>query len=161
MIFLFVLIFTFFITTSRAMEQINTRIVFITGTSGSGKSTLIPEFKKKLTNDSFEIYDFDENGVPQKADAIWRKVTTNYWITKAQYNSLQGKSTIVCGVCVPLEIIESCTTLSTPIYFGFIKISNNLIEQRLKKRGWKDTLIQDNINWSYFLEKQVLSQKII
>ena len=45
-----------------------------------------------------------------------------------------------------------------PICFGFIKITDEVIRQRLQARGWNDQLIQDNINWAHYLEKQVQQQ---
>lgn len=42
-----------------------------------------------------------------------------------------------------------------PIFFGFIKISEEIIKQRLKARGWSDQLIQDNSNWAHYLEAEV------
>jgi len=130
-------------------------IFFITGTSGSGKTTLTHYLKSKLPKDLFAVYDFDENGVPTNPDKIWRQETTNYWLTKAQENSTKHKSTIVCGVTVPIEVLSSLKKPNLPISFGFIKISNEIIEQRLKARGWSKQLIQDNINWAHYLETEV------
>lgn len=141
------------------MKQKNIKIFFITGTSGSGKSTLMYELKKLLPRDCFEVYDFDENGVPSDADETWRKNTTDSWLTKAQENSLNGKSTVICGVSVPSEIIDSPIKPDAPLYFGFIRISDDLIKQRLKMRAWDEKRIQDNINWAHYLEAQVKNQK--
>lgn len=134
-------------------------IFFITGTSGSGKSTLTKLLKEKLASKFFEVYDFDENGVPANADKYWRLQTTDFWLMKAQENSLHKKSTIICGVTVPSEILASPNKPYLPMYFGFIKISDDMIKQRLKARGWTDQLIQDNINWAHNLEDEVSSQK--
>lgn len=133
-------------------------VFFITGTSGSGKSTLTDFLKVKLSQANFAIYDFDENGVPGDADALWRQKTTYYWLTKAQENSKQNKSTIICGVVVPSEGLGSLKVPDISIYFGFMKISDELIRDRLKARGWGDQLIQDNINWAHHLEREVVKQ---
>lgn len=130
-------------------------IFFITGTSSSGKTTLTHYLKSKLSNDLFAVYDFDENGVPPNPDKIWRQETTDYWLTKAQENSAKRKSTIICGVTDPLEILNSLKKPDLPVSFGFIKISDEIIKQRLKARGWSDQLIQDNINWAHYLEEKV------
>ena len=39
-----------------------------------------------------------------------------------------------------------------------MKISDHVITQRLKERGWSDQLIQENINWAHHLEKDVISR---
>lgn len=140
-------------------KRVGMNIFFITGTSGSGKTTLIKLLKEKLPKNLFEVYDFDEKGVPANADKAWRIQTTDFWLTKAQENSLQKKSTIVCGVTVPSEILESLKKPYLPIYFGFIKISDEIIKQRLKAREWDDQLIQDNINWAHYLEAEVKKQE--
>lgn len=134
-------------------------VYFITGTSGSGKTTLTHYLKEKLPKTFFEIYDFDENGVPPNADKAWRQKTTDYWLQKAQENSVNNKSTVICGISVPSEILGSSKKPNLPIYFGFIKISDEIIKQRLQERNWNEQLIQDNINWAHYLESEVKKQK--
>ena len=67
-------------------------IFFITGTSGSGKSTLTHNLRALLPMEQFAIYDFDENGVPDDADATWRQRTTDLWLIKAQENSSKNNN---------------------------------------------------------------------
>ncbi len=134
-------------------------IFFITGTSGSGKTTLVHYLKAALPPALFEVYDFDENGVPANASKDWRLETTDYWLTRAHINGEHHKSTIVCGVTVPSEVISFSKKRSKPIYFGFIKVDDETIKQRLKIRGWDEQLIKDNINWSHYLESEVKEQK--
>lgn len=134
-------------------------IFFITGTSGSGKSTLIHFLKDKLSEKKFSIHDFDENGVPSNADREWRIKTTEYWITRAEHNATQKKSTIICGVTLPSEVMYVAQKTELSICFGFIKISDNIIKQRLQERKWSEQLIQDNINWAHYLETEVVVQK--
>lgn len=134
------------------------KIFFITGTSGSGKTTLTQYLKTKLSKTHFEVYDFDENGVPTDADVAWRQRTTDYWLKKSQENSKQNKSTIICGVSVPSEILASAEKVNQQICFGFIKITDEIIQRRLQARGWNDQLIRNNINWAHYLEKQVQQQ---
>ena len=133
-------------------------IFFITGTSGSGKTTLVNYLKATLPQGLFEVYDFDENGVPLNADKAWRQETTNYWLIRAQVNNEENKSTIICGVTVPSEVLSFSKKSIMPIYFGFIKVDDETIKQRLKIREWDDQLIQDNINWSHYLESEVKKQ---
>lgn len=130
-------------------------VFFITGTSGSGKTTLTHYLKSKLSKDLFTVYDFDENGVPSNPDKNWRQETTDYWLIKAQENGTKHKSTVICGVTVPSEVLNSPKKPNLSLSFGFIKISDEIIKQRLKARGWNDQLIQDNCNWAHYLEAEV------
>ncbi len=138
-----------------SMKACKMAIFFITGTSGSGKSTLKKYLQPELQHESYVIYDFDENGVPENADASWRQITTDNWLSQAYKNNLQQKSTIICGVSVPSEVLNSKNKPNIPIYFGFLKISDDIITSRLKARGWNDQLIQDNIHWAHYLEIEV------
>ena len=134
-------------------------VFFITGTSGSGKTTLTQSLKLKLSAAHFAVHDFDERGVPPNPDQAWRQATTNLWLTQAQKNATMGKSTIICGVTVPTEILQSPSKLTIPIHFGFIKVADHVIRQRLESRGWDKQLIADNINWAHHLEAAVTNQK--
>ena len=133
----------------------NMAIFFITGTSGSGKSTLKDFLQLHLSKELYSIYDFDEQGVPENADEAWRRETTDYWLKKGFENSLQSKSTVICGVSVPSEIMNSICKPNVPIYFGFLKISDDIIRARLQQRQWNSQLIEDNINWAHYLESEV------
>lgn len=133
-------------------------LFFITGTSGCGKSTLKDSLRLYLPANLYAIYDFDENGVPQDADASWRQEMTDFWLSKSQENSKQNKSTVICGVSVPTEVINSKNKPDQPIYFGFLKIDDDLIRSRLQQRNWNDQLIYDNIAWANYLEIDVKKQ---
>lgn len=134
-------------------------LFFITGTSGSGKSTLTQNLHTLLPPDQYAVYDFDERGVPADADALWRQKTTDEWLQQAEHNAEHGVCTIICGVTVPSEVLRSPFKPNMPIHFGFIKIDDKTIDQRLKQRGWNDTLIEENRNWSRYLEKDVEKQE--
>ncbi|MBA3954609.1 hypothetical protein H0X48_04800, partial [Candidatus Dependentiae bacterium] len=135
-----------------------TKVIIITGTSSAGKTTLVHHLKLKLPKDLFEVYDFDEKGVPINSDQQWRQKTTDYWLIKAFQNSQINKSTIICGVVVPAEVICSTVKPALPLCFGFIKVSDVIIKSRLQARGWGDQLVQDNINWANYLEAEVKKQ---
>lgn len=134
-------------------------IFFITGTSGCGKSTVMMILKLQLLGLQFAVYDFDEVGVPTNADQIWRQQTTDYWLIKAYENSSRNISTIICGVTLPSEVLRSLHTSNLAIYFGFIKVSDEIIKKRLQQRGWSEQLIQDNILWAQFLKNEVEQQQ--
>lgn len=144
---------------SQYKDKAMKNVFFITGTSGSGKTTLTNSLRKKLPEDYFKIYDFDENGVPANVDEKWRQETTRYWLDRAKENSLKNKNTIICGVSVPSEVLSSLKDNNLSVYFGFIKISDDLIKKRLLARNWSEQLIKDNINWAHHLETEVKQQK--
>ncbi|MGE0206686.1 MAG: hypothetical protein AB7R69_02440 [Candidatus Babeliales bacterium] len=131
-------------------------IFFITGTNGTGKSTLVHHLKSILP-EHIEIHDFDEIGVPDNADQTWRIQTTKYWLQKAEHYAQDKKALVVCGVVVPSEAKLLQSTLQ--LYFGFIKLDDKLIEQRLITRGWSKQLIQNNITWAHHLQQEVVQTK--
>lgn len=115
--------------------------------------------KTKLPIDSFDVHDFDENGVPQNPSKEWRQETTDIWIQISNENEKNKISTVICGVSVPSEILNSPSlNKDTDLVFGILHADDEVIKNRLKERGWNDQLIQDNLNWAHHLEKEVLSQ---
>ena len=145
--------------TAKTTSLNRTGIFFITGACGCGKSTLTKLLKEKLSENLFAVYDFDEIGVPPGADATWRQAATDDWLKQAAENVKKAKSTVICGQSSATEIINSPTKPNSPLYFGFMKISDELIQQRLQERAWNTKLVQDNINWAHRLEKEVHNQK--
>ncbi len=133
-------------------------IVFITGVSGVGKSSVVPKLRELMP--SIAIHDFDEVVVPEDVDVAWRLKTTDHWLKQAKENLLKGKSSIICGVSRPEEVISSSEYNQTMnLRFGLIKISNSLIQERLTERGNDSELILANINWAEVLEKEVKATK--
>jgi broad-specificity NMP kinase len=120
------------------------KIYFITGVSGAGKSTMVPLLKKELSKNLFDIHDFDEHGVPVRANAKWRQKKTKEWLQLAYTNIKKNKSTIICGITVPEEVLEaSDKRKSVQIKFCFLNHPNKQIEERLKKRFKSKVKIKD------------------
>ncbi|NHJ05225.1 MAG: hypothetical protein EAX90_10395 [Candidatus Heimdallarchaeota archaeon] len=135
-----------------------TKIIFITGVSGSGKSTLVPYLKKYLP--LFDVHDFDEFGVPEDVDLIWRLDTTDFWLKKAKDNLAREISTIISGTSVPSEILNSSEYDPIMIIqFAFMSIPDIIIQERLSKRGWSQSEIDAYKNWSDFLMDDVKKTK--
>jgi len=82
-------------------------IFYITGVNGIGKSTLISQLAEKLDTSICKIHDFDERGVPDNADKVWRKSETLHWTRVGKENLIKGNSTIICGFMKFPEIAES------------------------------------------------------
>ncbi|MBM3892906.1 hypothetical protein FJ365_00720 [Candidatus Dependentiae bacterium] len=136
----------------------NTSIFFITGTSGAGKSTLVDLLEQILSKSHFAVHDFDAFGVPDDATATWRQETTQHWLKIANAYAVAGKSTVICGVCVPAEVTTAASNTTAPIFFGFLDVPEPIIRQRLETRGWAPTLINDNIAWAHQLKAGVSEQ---
>jgi broad-specificity NMP kinase len=131
-------------------------IFFLTGTSGAGKSTLASELRKRNMNNLLVI-DLDEYGVPADVDEKWRQEKTKESLGTSVGNLKKGISTIVCGVSVPSEVkmSESYKAYEHRIYFGIILLSEEKIRERLTKRVWGKSLIDDNVVWAEHLKRFV------
>jgi len=117
-------------------------IYFITGANGAGKSTLIPILKKKLPS-QYQVYDFDERGVPKNVNAKWRKKETNYWISIGLRNARKNVTTIVCGLAMPDEIYEIAKQRKgIRIKICLLDVSAKEIHKRIKKRYATPTSIR-------------------
>jgi broad-specificity NMP kinase len=122
------------------MNQEN--IFFIIGPNGVGKTTIIPLLEKKLPN-SFEVHDFDERGVPDNADKLWRKSETVHWLDISKANLLKGISTIVCGFMKPDEIVEASKSLHVNPTVCFLDIDKQNLESRLLGRYQTEESIRE------------------
>jgi len=146
-----------------------TCIFFVTGASGSGKTAVCDYFKKNgvsIPGAEFEIHDIDENGVPEFGRGHWRRYRVSELLGNAT-RALAERSTIICGVISPHEVIDS--ELFHPgirVYFILLDTSSQAISRRIAKRAAKGDskgklkkLIDANIKFSRTLGKQVLMQK--
>lgn len=126
------------------------KIYFISGVNGVGKTSIIPFLKISLPDDQFEIHDFDERGVPAKADGNWRISETKYWVDLGVELLLNGKSIIVCGFVKPADFQEMLSNGSLDITMIFLDATPEIIRQRLVGRYTKD---------GYFDESQMVIGK--
>ena len=84
-------------------------IFFITGASGSGKTACIEDLKKLLPK--IKIFDFDDVGVPENADKVWRQKSTEYWLKKAVEYQNNNQDICVSGGAVLGEVL-ACPSAS-------------------------------------------------
>ncbi len=136
----------------------NTSIFFITGTNGAGKSTLVDALEQILPKNQFAVHDFDAFGIPDDPTTAWRQETTQHWLKIAAAYTAAGKSTVICGFCVPAEIIAAASNINAPLFFSFLDIPEPIIRERLETRGWAPALINDNIAWADQLKAGVSEQ---
>lgn len=117
------------------------KIIFITGSCGVGKTSIVPLLKETLSD--YDIYDFDELGVPENPPLSWRHETTKHWLKVARENLENNKSTIISGLSIPSEIEEFAKDLLDKIYMILLDISIDEREKRLKLRTADEELICD------------------
>ena len=103
------------------------KITFVIGVNGVGKTTTLAELQKILQNENCELYDFDERGVPENADRIWRISETDYWISRGMDNRSRNIATVIFGFVKPDEVEKS---------IGIILLDANkdTIENRIRGR---------------------------
>jgi len=107
------------------------RIFLITGVNGIGKSTLISQLKDKLDESFFDIYDFDERGVPDNAGREWRQSETLHWITVGKENP---KNTIICGFMKFPEIEAVLSRLDVSADICLLDADEETISRRILGR---------------------------
>ena len=78
-------------------------IFFISGASGSGKTACIDALRNILSNS--KVYDFDDIGVPDNSDKIWRQQSTEKWLQKYLSEGMSIENFCICGQVVLGEIL--------------------------------------------------------
>lgn len=117
-------------------------IFFVTGPCGVGKTSIVKLLKKSLKG--YEIYDFDDVGVPEDPSIHWRRETTKYWLEVGEKNRKKGISTVVCGLVIPEEIEMFLTdTLQGKVYIFLLDVSVIERTRRLTLRNASQELIDD------------------
>ena len=110
------------------------KIYFVVGVNGVGKSTLIPLLRSRLNAHGFEVYDFDERGVPTGAGSEWRLSETLHWAEVGMLNLEKDVSTIICGYVKAKEIEEVEKQMQIEIGVCLLDASPEVIEKRLTNR---------------------------
>ena len=119
------------------------KIYFVIGVNGVGKSTLIPHLETALNNESYEVHDFDERGVPSNADREWRKTETMYWAQLGKENETKGISTIICGYSKPAEIKAAEEVIGVPIAVCLLDANPAIIRERLTNRHTDEKKVEE------------------
>jgi RNase adaptor protein for sRNA GlmZ degradation len=110
------------------------KIYFITGVNGVGKSTLIPILEDRLDPAAFAIHDFDERGVPDSADSVWRLSETIHWVQAGEDNAKKGVSTVICGFVKAKEISQAAEESGAEIEVCLLEANDEAIEARIMSR---------------------------
>lgn len=152
-------------------------ILFITGTSASGKTTLYESLRTDPDLSTLEFHDIDEDGVPPVGRIEWRK----YRVTQLLYDATKrlkqhSKSTVICGISFPHEIIESpYYSPSYNVHYVLVEPSEAQIRDRLIERSeaqkdydnWDEVFspekiektIADNIDMRKILNNSIVNQR--
>lgn len=123
------------------------KLYLINGASGSGKTAILEPFKK-LTKNKVTAYDFDDIGVPENADKVWRQKSTELWLQKILQ---ENKDACLFGQIVLGEVL-ACPSAHQfeSIYCYFLDVTDFERIKRLKKRGTYGA-DQNMLNWSSWL----------
>ncbi|NTW30766.1 MAG: hypothetical protein HGA33_05790 [Candidatus Moranbacteria bacterium] len=100
---------------------------FVIGVNGVGKSTVLPYLRRLLPVEKFDVHDFDERGVPDNADKMWRMSESDYFIGLGEVNMSRGISTVICGFVKPLEIVGRAECI-------LLDADEEIIRERLSSR---------------------------
>lgn len=123
----------------------------IIGASGSGKSAVMPYLSKLMPE--LRLYDFDEIGVPDDADAAWRQRTTVQWLAKLNRDHAKQPCCLL-GQMVPAEIYSvklfDCLAGVTIV---LLDCADDVRIKRLRQRG-SNAIDQHGLNWSSWLRQQ-------
>lgn len=127
----------------RRPPSVSLNSIFITGSSGVGKTPLVAILQSVLPS-SFDVHDLDERlgGADRSRDNWaddWRKAATRYFMDTAARNAKENKSTVVCGLTWPHEVIASANIdVAPPIKFCFLDASHEVLRQRLYQRRFSN-----------------------
>jgi hypothetical protein len=114
---------------------------------------------KKLLPDNIKVFDFDDVGVPENADRVWRQKSTEYWIKKTIEYQSNNRDICVCGTSVLGEILASPSMPQVnDIAVCLLDCSDWVRIERLHKRGTYGAN-QDMLNWAVWLRMHSVDPK--
>ena len=124
--------------------------IFVIGASGSGKSASMQRLKAQLLD--YEFFDFDDIGVPEGADKVWRQRSTEAWIKKISQKA--SSKTCLFGQIVPGELV-ACPSFKflKNVRVLFLDCSDEARIKRLRNRG--SFANQDELNWASWLRTHI------
>ncbi len=142
------------------------KVFFVIGANGVGKTTTFNLLKNNLSESNFNMYDFDERGVPNNADKEWRKSETEYWLHLGIEKKKQNKNTVVCGFMKPEEIEEMAEKLGDKPVVIFLDADTDTISERIRSRYLDESSIKElfratNKSVEKFIEDNVYYSNIL
>lgn len=110
------------------------QIFFITGVNGVGKSAIMPYLITMLPSKDFDVRDFDERGVPEKADKQWRISETQHWVDEGITLLQDKKHLVICGFVKPTDFQDIPKREGFKIIMALLDAQPEVIRQRLMRR---------------------------
>jgi broad-specificity NMP kinase len=130
-------------------------IIFITGVSGAGKTTLYGALRKDPDLAHVEFHDIDEDGIPPAGTGAWRQFRVELLLHEAATRSrTEDRSTVICGVSKPHEVIESgAFPDDLDVHFVLVDVSTPVLRKRLEARlaGQPTDDIEFSVQWNRLL----------
>jgi hypothetical protein len=124
-------------------------ILYVTGQSASGKTTLYGKLKRKYAHHAeIAVHDLDEVGVPRYGRSHWRLYRVDELLANAAARFAEGKSTIICGITMPHEVINSesyRTTLN--VHYLMLRMTQAAFASRIRDRLEKSGELKDLASW--------------
>lgn len=147
-------------------------ILFITGISVAGKTTAYEDLKLEASIPGCDFHDIDEEGVPDFGRGSWRAFRVEELFGQAVNQFREGRSTIICGIVKPHEVVESVLfDPSLNVHFLLLEISFETFRTRILARlkdaehaheVWDEvrlaTLFEENRTMIRILRHSVASQ---
>ena len=122
----------------------------LTGSSCSGKTTLVHAASEQL--DRIVVHDFDEVGVPNDADTVWRNRLTEMWVRRALEYQERGLDLLLTGQSPLGEVLA---VPSTPLLDGvavcLVDVSDDVRRSRLTERDrgrWDAQRVGAFLGWA-------------
>lgn len=130
-------------------------IIFVTGVSGAGKTTLYEALRKDPELVDVEFHDIDEDGIPRAGTGAWRQFRVELLLHEAAVRGRDAdRSTVICGVSKPHEVIESgAFPEDIDVYFVLVDVSSAVLRKRLETRlaGRPADDVEFSVQWNRLL----------
>lgn len=120
------------------------KIYFLTGVCGVGKSTLIPYLKVLLPANTYDIRDFDERGVPDGADHLWRENEIKLWLEEGSTLAKDGISTVICGFAKKKDFAGLMSSDISEVELILLHADAETVRKRLVGRYTKNGVFDEN-----------------
>ena len=122
----------------------------LTGSSCSGKTTLAFAVADRLQR--IAVHDFDEVGVPEHPDSLWRHRTTEMWVRRALEYQRSGIDLLLTGQSPLGEVLA---VPSAPLLDGIgiclVDVTDEAQRDRLIKRDgerWDESATDAFLGWA-------------
>lgn len=122
-------------------------LYLVTGASGSGKTACLKRLRE-LTP-TIEWFDFDDFGVPEGADKVWRQKTAERWLGKVLELQDEGKDSGINGNITFGEML-ACPSVEKVDGIKACLLDCYDVERvrRLESRGTREHATQEMLCWA-------------